>query len=338
MCGQNQFYTRNVKPLLLLALALPLAAADPVRIIFDTDMGNDVDDAVALAILHSLESRGEAKLLAVTITKDNPFAAPFIDLVNTFYGRKDIPIGMVKDGKTPQDAAMIRVPVERKAANGKPLYPRRIVDGKQAPEAVGLLRRVLAAQPDRSVAVVQVGFSTNLARLLDSPPDSASPLSGRDLVARKTTLLSIMAGAFPSGKREYNVHIDIPSARKLFADWPGPVVFSGWEVGNAMHFPATSIEKEFAYVPNHPVADSYRAYKKMPYDRPTWDPTSALYAVRPDRGYFGISQPGRVTVDDQGVTIFTPAADGNHRYLTVNEVQKARTLEAMIVLASEPPR
>lgn len=327
-----------MKPLLLLALALPLAAANPVRVIFDTDMGNDVDDAVALAILHSLESRGESKLLAVTITKDNPFAAPYIDLVNTFYGRKDIPIGMVKDGKTPQDAPMIRVPVEKKGPNGKPVYARRIQDGKQAPEAVGLLRRVLAAQPDASVVVVQVGFSTNLARLLDTPPDAVSPLSGRDLVARKTTLLSIMAGAFPSGKREYNVHIDIPSARKLFADWPRPIVFSGYEVGNSMLFPATSIEKEFAYVPNHPVVDAYRAYKKMPYDRPTWDPTSALYAVRPDRGYFSLSQPGRVTVDDQGVTIFTPAAEGNHRYLTVNEVQKARTLEAMIVLASEPPR
>ncbi|MCL5745638.1 MAG: nucleoside hydrolase, partial [Acidobacteria bacterium] len=70
---------------LLVALALPLAAADPVRVIFDTDMGNDIDDAVALAILHALESRGESKLLAVTITKDNPIAAPYVDIVITFY-------------------------------------------------------------------------------------------------------------------------------------------------------------------------------------------------------------------------------------------------------------
>jgi inosine-uridine nucleoside N-ribohydrolase len=327
-----------VKFLLLLALSLPLAAAEPVRIVFDTDMGNDIDDAVALAILHALESRGESKLLAVTITKDNPLAAPFVDLVNTFYGRRDIPVGMVKGGKTPQDSAMIRVPLEKKDAKGKPLYPSRIKDGSQAPEAVALLRRVLAAQPDRSVAFVQVGFSTNLARLLDSPPDAASPLSGRDLVASKAKLLSAMAGAFPSGNAEYNVKIDLPAARKLFADWPVPIVFSGWEVGNSMLFPAAGIEKEFAYVANHPVADAYRAFKKMPYDRPTWDPTSALYAVRPDRGYFGLSEPGRVTVDDQGKTIFTPSAGGPHRYLTVNELQKARTLEAMIVLASQPPR
>ncbi|PSO77991.1 MAG: nucleoside hydrolase, partial [Cyanobacteria bacterium QH_8_48_120] len=34
-------------------------------------MGNDIDDALALAMLHAFESRQEAKLLAVTITKDN---------------------------------------------------------------------------------------------------------------------------------------------------------------------------------------------------------------------------------------------------------------------------
>jgi len=69
------------------------SGAEPVRLILDTDMGNDVDDALALAIIHALQNRGEVQLLAVTITKDNRDAAPFIDLVDTFYGRPDIPIG-----------------------------------------------------------------------------------------------------------------------------------------------------------------------------------------------------------------------------------------------------
>src|SRR6266852_2488659 len=89
--------------------AMAAVRAAPVRLIFDTDMGNDVDDAVALAMIHALESRGEAKLLAVTVTKDNRWAAPFIDAMNTFYGRADIPIGVVRNGKTPEDANMIRV-------------------------------------------------------------------------------------------------------------------------------------------------------------------------------------------------------------------------------------
>src|SRR6185437_5655641 len=141
----------------------------PTPVIFDTDMGNDVDDALALAMLHALESRGECRLIAVTVTKDNPWAPVYIDLVNTFYGRARIPVGMVKGGVTPENSRMIQVPSERHRADGSLVYPRRLATGSEAPEAVALLRRVLSAARDGSVVMVQVGFSTNLARLLDSP-------------------------------------------------------------------------------------------------------------------------------------------------------------------------
>ena len=324
---------RSVLGLLLASL---LCAAEPVRLIFDTDMGNDVDDALALAVLHALESRGEAKLLAVTLSKDNRYAAPYVNLVNTFYGRPNIPVGAVVNGKTPEDSAMIKVPVERRRPDGRFLYPHELLDGRTAPDAVRILRRALAQAPDGSAVVVVVGFSTNLARLLDSTADAASPLPGAQLVAKKVRLLSAMAGHFPTGNPEYNVKTDIPAARKVFREWPSPIVFSGYEIGAALKFPAASIENDFAWVPDHPVADAYRNYMKMPYDRPTWDLTAALYAVRPSRDYFGLSEPGGVTVDDDGRTVFTPAPDGKHRYLILGEAQKARTLEALILLASQP--
>ena len=84
--------------------ALSLAHSAPVQLIFDTDMGNDVDDALALAMVHSLQSLGECKLLAVTTNKDNPYSPLLVDVINTFYGRGDIPIGAVKNsGVTPED-------------------------------------------------------------------------------------------------------------------------------------------------------------------------------------------------------------------------------------------
>jgi inosine-uridine nucleoside N-ribohydrolase len=315
-------------------LCCTLAAA-PVRLIFDTDMGNDVDDAVALAMIHALESRGEAKLLAVTITKDNRWAAPLVDLMNTFYGRGGIPIGMVRDGKTPEDSNMIRLPAERKRADGSFVYPHRLVDGREAPEAVGLLRRVLAREADGGVVIVQVGFSTNLARLLDSKADDASALSGRDLVKSKVRLLSIMGGAFPDGKPEYNIHTDIPAAKKLFAEWPGTIVTSGFEIGENILYPATSILKDYSYVADHPLAEAYRDYMKMPYDRPMWDPTATLYAVRPDS--FSLSAPGVITVDDEGRTHFAVSANARHQYLTATPEQNAAALRAIIELASRPP-
>ncbi len=331
--------TKTVLLFAVLCVTAWQAAAAPVPVIFDTDMGNDVDDALALALLHALESRGECRLIAVTVTKDNPWSAPYVDLVNTFYHRAYIPVGMVKgSGITPKDSPMIQVPAERKRPDGTLVYRRRISSGAEAPDAVALLRRVLAAEADNSVVIVQTGFSTNLARLLDSAPDAASPLPGRELAARKVKLLSVMAGNFAQNKPEYNVQTDVPSAQKLFREWPTKIVASGYEIGESMLFPAASIERDFSYVPDHPVAEAYRNYMRMPYNRPTWDLTAALYAVRPNAGYFSLSSPGTITADAQGRTHFTPGAGGRHQYLMVNDAQRTRTLECMILLASQPPQ
>jgi purine nucleosidase len=323
----------------------PRAPARPVPVVLDTDMGNDIDDGLALAMLHAFESRGEARLLAVTVSKDNPWAAPYVDVVNTFYGRPHVPVGVVRGGKAPHDADMLRVPATRTRPDGSLVYPHALADGAQAPDAVAVLRRALADAEDGAVVVVQIGFSTNLARLLDSPPDDASPLAGHDLVARKVTVLSVMAGNFSAltgnfpgdARPEYNVETDVLAAQKVFDDWPSPVVASGFEVGLSMLFPAHAVEQHMAYVEDHPVAEGYRLYLPMPYNRPTWDLTSVLYAVRPDEGYFGLSVPGTIRVRDDGTTVLDPHRDGRHRFLTVDDVQRARALEAMVGLATQPP-
>jgi len=317
---------------LAVLFSLAIRAANPVPVIFDTDLGNDIDDALALALLHALESRGECRIIAVTITKDNPWAAVYVDLVNTFYGRAHIPVGMVRNsGVTPDASRMIQAPAERKGADGQFVYPRRIASGTEAPDAMAVLKRVLAAEADGSVVIVQVGFSTNLARLLASGPEA------RQLVSRKVKLLSIMAGNFAEPKPEFNVERDIASAQKLLKNWPGQIIASGFEIGNSMLFPAAVIDRDFAYVKDHPVAEAYRNYMQMPYDRPTWDLTAALYAIRPDQGYFDLSVPGEITADALGRTQFRADPAGNHRYLMVNEKQRARALEAMELLASQPP-
>jgi inosine-uridine nucleoside N-ribohydrolase len=313
-------------------LACTGVAAVVTPVIFDTDMGNDVDDALALAMLHALESRGECRIVAVTITKDNPWAAAYVDLVNTFYGRAYIPIGVVKgSGITPADSRMIQEPAERKDETGRYIYPHRLASGGEAPDATSVLKRALNGEADGSVVIVQVGFSTNLARLLASGPESVA------LARRKVKRLVMMAGNFAEPAPEFNVQKDVASARALLREWPGEILLSGFEIGRSMLFPAAAIEHDFAYVKDHPIAEAYRNYMKMPYDRPTWDLTAALYAVRPDRGYFGLSPAGDVTVDDQGRTTFHAEPAGRCRYLTVDPSQRVRTLEAMELLASQPP-
>ena len=309
----------------------------PVKMIFDTDIGNDIDDALALAMIHALADRGEADLLAVTVCKDNPWAGVYVDLVNHFYGRPKMPIGTVRNGKTLDDGKFVRKVSERKVGNEK-VYPRSLKSGAEAPDAVEVLRRTLAGQPDGSVVVVSVGFMTNLARLLESAPDSISLLDGKALVKQKVRLYVMMAGAFePSPDGEYNVVIDPEPARKVFEEWPTEIVASGFEIGREIPYPAESIEQDFAYVKNHPIAEAYRLYVEMPCDRPAWDLTAVLYAARPERGYFGLSGPGRISLDDKNITRFAAQDGGTHRYLTVTKEQIVRVKEALTLLSSAPP-
>jgi hypothetical protein len=146
-----------------------------------------------------------------------------------------------------------------------------------------------------------------------------------------------MAGAFPSGEPEYNIHVDLPASQKLFQHWPTPIVASGLEVGLSILYPAKSIENHFNYVENHPVTEAYRNYNKMPYDRPTWDLTSVLYAVRPEDGYFNLSEKGKIVVKEDRKTYLEKDPQGQHQYMIVNEEQRKRILEALMYLSSQPP-
>jgi hypothetical protein len=167
-------------------------------------------------------------------------------------------------------------------------------------------------------------------------------LNGRDLVVAKVKFLSVMAGAFQTIDKnphylEYNVTQDLPAARKLAGAWPTPIVWSGFEIGISVPYPAVSIERDFGYVSHHPAAEAYRLYNPPPHERPTWDLTSVLYAVSSDRGYFGLSAAGNVTVETDGFTRFVANPNGRDRFLTLDPTQAIRVKEALVQLASQPP-
>jgi len=332
------------RKLLIAALAAALslhAAAAPVKIIFDTDIGNDVDDVLALSVLHALQSRGACEIIGVTVTKPDELAGPFVDALNTFYGRPKIPIGCIRP--SPDEPASRFLPLANVTDGGRLRYPHKLKRGSDAPQPAPLLRRLLSREPDHSVVLVQVGYFSNFGALLDTAGDASSPLGGRELVRQKVKFLSAMAGAFQAGLQknhflEFNVIKDIAAAQKVAADWPTPIVWSGAEIGAAVRYPAVSIERDFNYVAHHPAAEAYCLYNPPPHERPSWDLTAALYAVWPDRDYFDLSPAGRVTVEPDGFTRFTPAADGRDRFLILKENQIARVKEALVQLASQPPK
>ena len=325
--------------LLLLTIPLSLMAKEPVKLIFDTDMGNDIDDAMALAMIHSLVSRGECELLAVTVTKDHPQAAAFVDLINTFYGRPDIPIGVVKNGMAKEPSKYTVLAAHKDGQRQR--YPHDLTNGNDAPDALRVLRRSLAAADDKSVVIAQVGFSTNLSRLMETKADDISPLRGMDLIQAKVHHLEVMAGSFtPIGdnKRflEYNVKIDIPNAKRILERWPSDVVVSGFEIGISLRYPARSILEDFTYVDKHPSSTAYQLYNPTPHERPTWDLTSVLQGVRPNRGYFELSAAGEIKVHDDGYTEFMPAENGTRKYLILKPENTQRVLDTLVHLTSQP--
>ena len=313
----------------------------PAPVIFETDMGNDVDDALALDMLYKYMDEGRINLLAVNSNKNNGYSAAFIQMMNNWYGYPGIPVGKMINGANSQDNIheYVRAVCEYRKPDGRKAFDAPDTASGALKDPVVLYREVLAGQPDHSVTIISVGFSTNLARLLDSGPDSFSPLDGRALVEKKVKLLSAMAGDF-TGKNvaEYNVVKDIGAAIDLFTKWPGEIVVSPYELGRAITYPARSIENDFGWAVYHPVVLAYKAYMTMPYDRPTWDLTAALYAVEGAGQYFGLSPAGTVSIDKEGHSFFTPSATGRHRYITVNQQQATLIRDRFVSLITGMPK
>jgi hypothetical protein len=285
-------------------MQFPGTAKPPVGIVFDSAMRR-IDDVLALAMLHGFEGKGQARMAAVSISDADMKAAQYCDALSHFYASATtgpaamfmhfMPVGLV-DGKPPADS-----PVFDKLA--KAAYANSITRIEDTADGATLIRNVLMAQQDQNAAVVLSGPATDLARLLEM-------YGAKDWVARKVRLLCAV---------EPGMQADSAAAEKVMAEWPSPIVTVGREIGEALPFPGDSIDKDFAYAPDHPVAAAYRAYQAMPYDAPSWAMAAVLYAAHPDDGYFKLSDSGK-----RARLVFDPA-------------QKDRIIKAYVELASAKP-
>jgi inosine-uridine nucleoside N-ribohydrolase len=308
-------------------------------------MGNSIDDVLALALLYGAQGREDVRtvLQSVSLTTPSLDAAAYCEALNRFVSNivdQELPvrfrrnrtgtIGMADVGPEASNADKLAEVLAQKNADGEPLYPFDITEVVDTADPAALIRNALTAYHDQNAIVVLTGPATNLAKVLS--------LNGaKELIAAKVKFLSVMGGAYPSGTSEYNVKTDIEAAKTLFREWPTPIVAAGFELGEQLRYPAESIENDFGWAENHPVADAYRAHGVMPYDAPAWDLAAALYGARPDAGLFGTSEPGTIKVLDDGSTQFSPAADGQHRYLTADSSQKAAIVAAYREFVSAKP-
>lgn len=297
----------------------------PVRVIFDTDVGGDIDDAGALAVLHALEDRGEIEILAIGIVTGHEAAVSYVHAVNTWYGKPELPVGTIK-GKAPYARDEYMVPVVA-------AYPYKL-SREEAPDVIKLYRKVLASQPDRSVTLITVGPATNIFNLLNSGPDEYSPLSGRELMRQKIRFYSAGGNGnrgLPEGKCGFNYYMDLPSAsgelRLMPVDFP--VVFAGGSGRQLKIGSALSKASD-----DHIIRKSYEAYYKgNPQDRYTWDQQRVLYACRPSsRGMWETSPKGAITLGQDSVLSWTPSLEKNHAYVYLTDQEALRSTLTELML------
>lgn len=306
------------------------AADDPVRLVFDTDMDTDCDDAGALAMLHALADRKEVEILATMVSSHFPYSAPAVDVINTYYGRPDVPIGVPK---------MLGASIHRGSRYAEGLareFPHDLLSHEQAPDAVEVYRRILASQPDTSVVIVTIGYLTNIRYLLESGPDEHSPLGGVELVRRKAKRLIAMGGTFPAhtDAREFgNFKPDAEATVIAARDWPRPLVFAGDEIGDHILTGAALMSTPA----NNPVRRAYELYFGEPgRDRPSWDQTATLHAVRPEAGYWR-EVSGYNHIFPNATNEWRDTGHPWHRYMV--EAAPAAEITAVIEsLMTRPPR
>ena len=285
-------------------------------VIFDADICSSTDDLFALEMLYRYEEQGRCRLLGVVVDREGEANARFADVMGTYFGHSNVPIGLVRNGvKNPRvwiDYAHVAATVD---SNGQPMFARSINDYSQLPDGWQLYRRLLAALPDHSVSIVSTGFVTCLAQLLQSAPDSYSPLSGVELVRRKVKCIYVMGGVFGEAEEpDFNFAQSIDFSKTFFRLWPQEVdmVFSPMEVGQDVEYTPEQVIADVSWTDAHPIKQVYLQCNCNTGQR-MWDPMSVIHAVEGD-SQFSLSERGTVQFTDNAETIFTPSPTGNCRY------------------------
>jgi len=249
----------------------------PVNIILDSDMADNVDDVGDHALLWSLANSGQVKVLALVLSSTNNYSAPTARVLANYFGHPNVLIGAYQGNIPNATGATSSLYTQQVAARfGVPGDTRA-----NYPDAVAVYRQALAAAPNGSVYIVSGGFCEPLMGLLQSGADSISPLTGPQLVAQKVAYLISAAGTFPSSgsNPSSNFLFDPNGASYVFANWPGPIVSVGTEVGgDVITGPAASADPT-----KNPVKYAYNLFcnngANCANSVPAWTQVAILYAV-----------------------------------------------------------
>ena len=266
------------------------------RVILDTDIGPDCDDAGALVILAEGAKRYGFEIAAVINCTSNPWGEGAADALLAFCGVSGVPLGRFMSRPFLEDCCRYNRAVTE-------AYSPRFRAGRlRAEHSAELYKSALLASGDGETVVVTIGQFNALAEIAEAEPA---------LCRRKIRAVVSMAGSADPTLREYNVICDPAAARTVVRTLDVPFYFSPFELGEPLvaGFDPQDDRRDA-------LRDAYRFYTEGAMRRSSWDLTAADFAVNGTGEVYGLSEPFRLDVADDGT--FRPAyrPDGNARFLT----------------------
>lgn len=314
-----------LKSLLLLALLAPCVPAQaPVPVILDTDIGDDIDDALALAF--ALQSPELDVRAVVTVLQHRERRADLVWKILQLYGREDVPVGMGAEQPllAPARRGEVRQTAALSAADRLPDARRR--------NGLELYLETCLKSP-RKVTVLAYGPLTNVALALRAEPR----------LTERIERVVLMNGVFFSPRLEYNTVRDPEAAAIVFSSGL-PIVTVGLDVTLRCQLEPQDMERLAAST-----LPAVRFLRELiaiwqdgrPERRPILhDPLAVAVTFRPDLVKL---QRGRVEVETRGqpdrtygMTLFRPDPKGLVEVAA--EVEARRFLDLFMERLLQPAR
>ncbi|HZR64993.1 MAG TPA: nucleoside hydrolase [Terriglobales bacterium] len=261
------------------------SSTTPEKIIIDTDIGDDIDDAFAVAL--ALRSP-EVQILGITTTfGDTEERAKLLDRLLGEAGREDIPVAVGISNPEIKTTW-----TQRRYAEGGH-FAR-----KTHPQAVDFILSQIRQHPGE-ITLVTIGALINVGATIDKDPQTFRQL--RRVVAMGGSIYrgyGDLGYTKPRGPEpEWNIKLDVPSTRKVLA---AGVPFFMMPL-DSTQLKLDEVKRAIIFQAGTPITDALTLlYHEWGQETPTlFDPMTIAFIVDPK---LCPVTPMHIVVDDNGMT------------------------------------
>jgi purine nucleosidase len=291
----------------------------PTRIILDTDIGTDVDDCLALAVVLGSP---EVQLAGVTcVYGDVGLRARMVQKLLSLYGLRGIPV--LRGASEPLLGLR---PIYWEGHEGQGLIEPEEESQGETEDAVDFIVRTVLDNPGK-IRLLAIGPLTNVALAMKRDPR----------VARDLADLMIMGGALRGPERldlpyvEHNIRCD-PEAAHIVLTSGAPITLVPLDVTTRVRITPTAVARiAAAATPFHmAVVDQVRRYPRFERQGYTFlhDPLAAALLIEPDlvgyeTAHVDVELGGRLTAGATLMRAPTDDAPANARVALTVDVERA---------------